>query len=215
MFIERYREPCSCKARLTCRSDCKHTEKKVQLDGAQKQTDSGNCWACRVPISELRLRCNFALLGHPSSVLFPWEWEKFGKQTVSVIYTENCMKCAHTRTHSDRCPCLNLLVSIPAGWYMHCMVSNLRLRPKRSRQSVNVALQCDRNDCKAYNIPFTPPTAIGLLNCCKELLSCVPHHCSSQFALCITIPDIFKKVVFFCVCYFIFLFCCCSFPFIT
>lgn len=157
MFIERYRKPCSCKARLTSRSDCKHTEKKVQLDGAQKQTDSGNCcWARRVPISGLRLRCNFALLGHPSSVLFPWEWEKFGKQTVSVIYTENCMKCTHTHAHTFRQMPLSEPISEYTCWMVHASHGfKFAAASDRSRQSVDVALQCDRNDCKAYTILFT------------------------------------------------------------
>lgn len=121
-----------------------------------------------------------------------------------------------THTHTFRQMPLSEPISEYTCWMVHASHGfKFAAASDRSRQSVNVALQCDRNDCKAYNIPFIPPTAIGLLNRCKELLSCVPHHCSSQFALCITIPDIFKKVVFFWVCYFIFLFCCCSFPFIT
>lgn len=183
MFIERYREPCSCKARLTCRIDCKHTEKKVQLDGAQKQTDSGNCWACRVPISELRLRCNFALLGHPSSVLFPWEWEKFGKQTVSVIYTENCMKCTHTRTHTFRQMPLSEPISEYTCWMVHASHGfKFAAASDRSRQSVNVAPQCDRNDCKAYTILFIPPTATGLLNCYYHVYLITAHR-NLHFAL--------------------------------
>lgn len=63
-----------------------------------------------------------------------------------------------THTHTFRQMPLSEPISEYTCWMVHALHGfKFAAASDRSRQSVNVALQCDRNDCKAYNIPFTPP----------------------------------------------------------
>lgn len=65
---------------------------------------------------------------------------------------------AHTHTHTFRQMPLSEPISEYTCWMVHASHGfGFAAASDRSRQSVNVALQCDRNGCKAYTILFTPP----------------------------------------------------------